>query len=202
MRKCLLIVLLILTKSSFAQKSISKTETITLGGGCFWCIEAVFENLEGVVLVQSGYSGGSIKNPTYEDVSDENSGFAEVVQIKYDTSKTNLDEILKVFFTVHDPTQLNKQGNDIGKHYRSVIFYNNDNQKKIAIEIIESLTLAKVYKSQIVTTLESYNSFSLADKRHQNYYENNKEKEYCQLVIQPKIDKFEKVFKDRIKKKK
>ncbi|WP_136668044.1 peptide-methionine (S)-S-oxide reductase MsrA [Flavobacterium sp. H122] len=185
-----------------AQQAKSKMETITLGGGCFWCIEAVFDNLDGVISAESGYSGGSIQNPSYEEVSTGKTGFAEVVQIKYDPSKTNLDEIFKVFFTVHDPTQLNRQGADVGSQYRSVIFYANAQQKKTAQEIIQQLNNAKAYKTKIVTTLEPFKGFTKAETYHQNYYENNKSKSYCQYVIQPKLEKFEKVFKDRLKKKK
>lgn len=184
-----------------AQQAKPKVETITLGGGCFWCIEAVFDNLDGVIAAESGYSGGSIQNPSYEEVSTGETGFAEVVQVKYDPAKTNLDEIFKVFFTVHDPTQLNRQGADVGSQYRSVIFYANAQQKKTAQEIIQQLNNAKAYKTKIVTTLEPFKGFTKAETYHQNYYENNKSKSYCQYVIQPKLEKFEKVFKDRLKKK-
>ena len=199
--KKLLYLMMLLPAVFSAQQSKPKTETITLGGGCFWCIEAVFDGLDGVISAESGYSGGSIKNPTYEDVSTGTTGFAEAVQIKYDPSKTNLDEIFKVFFTVHDPTQLNGQGADRGSQYRSVIFYANENQKKVAKEIISKLNSSGAYASKILTTLEPYKGFTKAESYHQNYYENNKSKSYCQYVIQPKLEKFEKVFKDRLKKK-
>lgn len=175
--------------------------TITIGGGCYWCVEAVYEQLEGVVKVVSGFSGGTVENPSYEEVCSGNTGAAEVVQITYDTTKTNLDEIFKVFFTVHDPTTLNRQGADVGTQYRSVIFYENEAQKKAAESIITELTNAKVYPSKIVTSLEPFKAFYKAKDYHQNYYENNKDQPYCQLVIQPKLEKFEKVFKDRLKKK-
>lgn len=186
----------------FAQQSKPKTETITLGGGCFWCIEAVFDGLDGVLSAESGYSGRSSLNPTYEEVSTGATGFAEVVQIKYNPNKTNLDEIFKVFFTVHDPTQLNGQGADKGSQYRSVIFYANESQKRSATDLINKLNSSGAYRSKIVTTLEPYKGFTKAENYHQNYYENNKSKSYCQYVIQPKLEKFEKVFKDRLKKKK
>ncbi|MGH2664400.1 peptide-methionine (S)-S-oxide reductase MsrA [Flavobacterium sp.] len=207
MKKTALIALFV-TFGSFAQNTKQKdtkqvnTETVTLGGGCFWCVEAVYENLDGVVSVVSGYSGGDIANPTYEEVSRGDTGFAEAVQITYDTSKTNLDEILEVFFTVHDPTTKNRQGHDIGSQYRSVIFYKNAQQKKTAQDIIAQLNKAKAYDSPIQTTLESFKTFYKAESYHQNYYENNKYQGYCQMVIQPKLEKFEKVFKDRLKKKK
>ena len=195
--------MVLLSTSIFAQKKDKvKTETITIGGGCFWCIEAVFDNLEGVISADSGYSGGDSLNPSYEEVSTGETGFAEAVRIKYNPAKTNLDEILKVFFTVHDPTQLNRQGADVGSQYRSVIFYVNEQQKKTAQEIIQQLNKAGAYKSKIVTTIEPFKGFTKAESYHQNYYENNKTKGYCQLVIQPKLEKFEKVFKDRLKKKK
>ena len=176
----------------------SNLETIVLGGGCYWCVEAVYENLEGVQKVVSGFSGGTVQNPTYKEVCTGTTGHAEVVQITYDKTKTNLDEIFQVFFTVHDPTTLNRQGEDVGTQYRSVIFYKNDQQKKAAQNIIDELN-NKVYSGKIVTTLEPFNTFYPAEDYHQNYYNNNKEQPYCKLVIQPKIEKFEKVFKDRLK---
>jgi methionine-S-sulfoxide reductase len=176
-------------------------ETIVLGGGCYWCVEAVYEKLEGVTKVVSGFSGGTVVNPSYEEVCSGNTGAAEVVEITYDKTKTNLDEIFKVFFTVHDPTTLNRQGADIGTQYRSVIFYKNDEQKKTAESLISELNSKKVYNTKVVTILEPYKVFYPAEDYHQNYYENNKEQGYCRMVIQPKIEKFEKLFKDRLKKK-
>ncbi len=201
---------LLATGTLFAQKSAADTtkaqqksgfETITLGGGCYWCVEAVYENLLGVQSVVSGFAGGKTANPTYEEVSSGNTGYAEVVQITYDKKVTSLDEIFKVFFTVHDPTTLNRQGADVGTQYRSAIFYKNDEQKKAAQNIIAALTKAKAYNKPIVTTLEPLTKFYKAENYHQNYYANNKSQPYCQMVIQPKMEKFEKVFKDRLKKK-
>ena len=151
--------------------------------------------------VVSGFSGGTIANPDYEDVSTGTTGAAEVVQITYDKTKTNLDEILKVFFTVHDPTTLNRQGADVGTQYRSVIFYRNSKQKETAENIIKSLNKAKVYDSPVVTAAEPFKKFYKAEEYHQDYYQKNKNKQYCELVIQPKLEKFEKVFKSRLKKK-
>ena len=165
------------------------------------CVEAVYENLQGVDKVVSGFAGGTVDNPSYEEVCTGRTGAAEVVQITYDKTKTSLDEIFKVFFTVHDPTTLNRQGADSGTQYRSVIFYKNEEQKKAAESIIAELNANKVYSSKIVTTLEPFKAFYKAKDYHQNYYENNKNQPYCQMVIQPKIEKFEKVFKDRLKKK-
>ncbi len=182
------------------NKSTSNLETITLGGGCYWCVEAVYENLKGVKSVVSGFTGGENPNPTYEEVCTGRTGHAEVVQITFDKTVTSLDEIFKVFFTVHDPTTLNRQGADVGTQYRSSIFYANEDQKKEAHSIIDQLTAGKVYNSPIVTTLEPLTQFYKAEEYHQNYYENNKNQPYCQMVIQPKIEKFEKIFKDRLKK--
>lgn len=206
MNKVILICLLA-TINIFAQgkndnaAKASNLETITLGGGCYWCVEAVYENLVGVKSVVSGFSGGKTSNPSYEEVSTGTTGYAEAVQITYDKTVTNLDEIFKVFFTVHDPTTLNRQGADEGTQYRSVIFYKNDAQKKTAQSIIAALTKAKAYPNPIVTKLEPFTKFYKAEDYHQNYYANNKSQPYCQMVIQPKIEKFEKVFKDRLKKK-
>ncbi len=176
-------------------------QTIVLGGGCYWCVEAVYENLDGVKSVVSGFAGGKVENPSYKEVCTGNTGAAEVVEITYDKSVTNLDEIFKVFFTVHDPTTLNRQGADEGTQYRSVIFYKNDEQKKAAQSIIDELNTSNVYSNKIVTTLEPFTKFYKAEDYHQNYYQNNKNQPYCQMVIQPKIEKFEKIFKDRLKKK-
>nr|WP_294773651.1 bifunctional methionine sulfoxide reductase B/A protein [uncultured Flavobacterium sp.] len=182
-----------------ASENKGNTETIVLGGGCYWCVEAVYEQLEGVTKVVSGFSGGKVENPSYEEVCTGTTGAAEVVEITYDKTKTNLDEIFKVFFTVHDPTTLNRQGADVGTQYRSVIFYKNEAQKKAAESIITELN-QEVFGNRIVTTLEPYKAFYKAKDYHQNYYQNNKEQPYCQMVIQPKLEKFEKVFKDRLKK--
>ena len=175
-------------------------ETITLGGGCYWCVEAVYEKLAGVKSVVSGFTGGKNANPSYEEVCSGITGHAEVVQITYDTTITDFDEILHVFFTVHDPTSLNRQGADVGTQYRSVIFYANEEQKKEAQSIIDQLNAKKLYPSPVVTSLEPLAPFYKAEDYHQNYYENNKSQPYCQMVIQPKIEKFEKIFKARLKK--
>lgn len=203
MKKYLLLILfcaLSITAQNKPKKSNTNIETITLGGGCYWCIEAVFENLDGVKTVVSGFSGGKIANPSYEEVCTGKTGHAEVIQITFDKTKTNLDEILKVFFTVHDPTTLNRQGGDVGTQYRSVIFYNSEAQRKIAQFIINELNKNKVYNNPIVTKVEPFINFYKAENYHQDYYEYNKYKPYCRLVIQPKLEKFEKVFKNRLKK--
>lgn len=175
-------------------------DTITLGGGCFWCVEAVYQMLDGVIKVESGFSGGTVKNPSYREVCTGTTGHAEVARITFDISKTSIDEILKVFFTVHDPTSLNKQGADVGTQYRSVIFYRNDDQRKIAKGIIDALNKEKVYDKPIVTQLVPLVAFYKAEDYHQDYYNQHKDAPYCTMVIQPKLEKFEKVFKDRLKK--
>ncbi len=174
-------------------------KSITLGGGCYWCIEAVFDNLKGVQSVVSGYAGGRTVNPTYEEVCSGTTGHAEVVQITYDPKQTNTNEIYKVFFTVHDPTTLNRQGADVGTQYRSVIFYTTEQEKKEAQKILSELNEAKVYNNPIVTTIEPLTQFYEAEDYHQEYYQNNKNQPYCRMVIQPKIEKFEKLFKSRLK---
>ncbi|WP_078005921.1 peptide-methionine (S)-S-oxide reductase MsrA [Flavobacterium sp. KBS0721] len=205
MKNIFLIAIFALSLNGFAQntkaKSASNLETITLGGGCYWCVEAVYENLDGVKSVVSGFSGGKVANPTYEDVCTGTTGHAEVVQVTYDKTKTDINEIFQVFFTVHDPTTLNRQGADVGTQYRSVIFYKTEEQKKAAQSIIAELNKAKVYNSPIVTKVEPFKVFYKAEDYHQNYYANNKNQPYCKMVIQPKIEKFEKVFKDKLKKK-
>lgn len=202
MKNTILIYLFALSLSGFAQnKKSSNLETITLGGGCYWCVEAVYENLDGVKSVVSGFSGGKVANPTYEEVCTGETGHAEVVQVTYDKTVTDINEIFKVFFTVHDPTTLNRQGADVGTQYRSVIFYKNDEQRKAVQSIIAELNKAKVYSSPIVTKVQPFTKFYKADDYHQNYYANNKSQPYCKMVIQPKLEKFEKVFKDKLKKK-
>ncbi|MBW4360598.1 peptide-methionine (S)-S-oxide reductase MsrA [Flavobacterium taihuense] len=191
---------LIAQNKELKKSTTTNLDNITIGGGCYWCVEAVYENLIGVKSVVSGFAGGQTSNPSYEEVSTGNTGHAEVVQISYDKNVTSLDEIFKVFFTVHDPTTLNKQGDDIGTQYRSVIFFKNTEQKLAAQSIIATLNKAKVYDSPIVTAVEPLTQFYKAEAYHQNYYENNKNQSYCRLVIQPKIEKFEKIFKSRLKK--
>lgn len=199
-RYCMNAISLDFVPDKIAVNNDQNTETIVLGGGCYWCVEAIYEKLEGVKSVVSGFAGGTVENPTYQQVCTGTTGAAEVVEITYDKSVVNLDEIFEVFFTVHDPTTLNRQGADVGTQYRSVIFYSNDQQKKAAESIINDLNNQKVYPSNIVTTLEPLKKFYKAEDYHQNYFNNNKEQSYCRLVIQPKIEKFEKVFKDRLKK--
>ncbi len=178
----------------------STLDTITLGTGCFWCTEAIFRELDGVSSAISGYSGGHVDNPTYEEVCDKQTGHAECIQVVYNPSIISLDELLEVFWKVHDPTTLNQQGADIGPQYRSVIFYTNNYQKEKASYYIKALDSSGAYNNPIVTTLEPFTKFYSAESYHQNYYELNSEQGYCKFVIKPKLDKFRKVFKDKLKK--
>lgn len=182
------------------KNSMKTIDTITLAGGCFWCIEAIFEDLKGVESVVSGYSGGKVVNPSYKEVCTGSTGHAEVVQITYDTKIISLEELLEVFFTLHDPTTLNRQGADEGTQYRSAIFYHNENQKIIAQKVINTLNMDKVFESPIITEVTAFTTFYKAENYHQEYYELNKEQPYCKMVIKPKMDKLKKIFSDKIKK--
>jgi peptide-methionine (S)-S-oxide reductase len=188
------------TNSKNNKINMTHTETITLGSGCFWCTEAIFQRLQGVVKVTSGYSGGFVDNPTYEQVCDKNTGHAEVCQIVYDTTQIKLDDILAVFWKTHDPTTLNQQGNDVGPQYRSVVFFHNEHQKELARQYITALNDSKAWANPVVTTVEPFQKFYAAENYHQNYYNDNKNQGYCRYVIGPKLEKFEKVFKDKLKK--
>ena len=178
----------------------NKLETATLGAGCFWCVEAVFDDLRGVEDVVSGYSGGHTENPTYKEVCSETTGHAEVAQIKFDPAELSYADLLRVFFSVHDPTQLNRQGNDIGTSYRSAIFYHSDEQKRIAAEIIDEVTRAVVYDAPIVTEVTKLDKFWPAEDYHQEYFANNPNQPYCVGVVAPKVAKFRKNFVERLKK--
>jgi peptide-methionine (S)-S-oxide reductase len=174
-------------------------EVITLGAGCFWCVETIFQNLKGVEKVVSGYSGGHVKNPAYKEVSNGTTGHAEVAQITFDPAVVSLEEVLEVFFLTHDPTTLNRQGNDVGTQYRSAIFYHTDGQRQTAEEIIKKLNAAKAWENPIVTEVTRFTNFYPAEDYHQNYFNLNSEQPYCQYVIRPKLDKFKKVFKEKVK---
>jgi peptide-methionine (S)-S-oxide reductase len=174
-------------------------EVITVGGGCFWCTEAVFEQLKGVETVESGYSGGTVPNPTYEQVSTGDTGHAEVSQITFDPGVVSLKVILEVFFTVHDPTTLDRQGNDVGTQYRSVIFYRNDEQKAVAKQVIKDIAAAKIWDGQIVTQLSPFKAFYKAEDYHQEYFKLHGRQPYCQMVIAPKVAKFREHFRSLLK---
>ncbi|MBU1369406.1 MAG: peptide-methionine (S)-S-oxide reductase MsrA [Bacteroidetes bacterium] len=173
-----------------------ESETITLGAGCFWCTEAVFDQLKGIESITSGYSGGKIANPTYREVTSGLTGHAEVVQIEYNPKIVSLDQILEVFFRTHNPTTLNRQGADVGTQYRSVIFYHTDEQKKIAEEVKSRLNELQIWENEIVTEITAFEKFYKAEDYHQNYYEKNPAQGYCQFVIVPKLEKFNQLFQD------
>lgn len=172
---------------------------VTLGGGCFWCIEAIFKLLNGVEMVISGFSGGFVDNPTYEEVSRGTTGHAEVIQVYYDSSIISFSQILEVFWAAHDPTSLNKQGADEGPHYRSVIFYHDPDQGRLAQSLKEQLNESKVFDSPIVTEISAFSNFYPVENYHQDYYNQNGAQPYCQLVIKPKVDKLKKFFAGRLK---
>jgi peptide-methionine (S)-S-oxide reductase len=180
-------------------KGAKRMETITLGGGCFWCVEAVYQELKGVQSVVSGYAGGTVSNPTYEQVCSGQTGHAEVAQITYDPAVVALPQVLEVFWKTHDPTTLNRQGNDVGTQYRSIILYANDEQKKTAEAYKAKLDASGAFDRPIVTQIEPLTTFYPAEKYHQNYYRTNPNQGYCQYVIVPKLEKFRKVFKDQLK---
>ncbi len=184
--------------ASFSEEM--KTDTATFGTGCFWCTEAIFEQLNGVLKVTSGYSGGHVANPTYEEVCEKKTGHAEVVQVVFDPTILTYDELLEVFWQTHDPTTLNRQGNDVGPQYRSVVFFHNEQQKAKAEHYKDKLDKSGSWDNKIVTTIEPYKNFYVAENYHQNYYANNGSQPYCYFVIRPKLEKFEKVFKDKMKK--
>ena len=207
MKKIILIFLVFATINVDAQsiltkklKMSDKLEIATLANGCFWCTEAIFQRLNGVEKVTSGYSGGKVKNPTYNEVTSGETGHAEVIQIQFNPSVITFQEILEVFFATHDPTTLNRQGYDVGTQYRSAIFYHSAAQKEVAEAFIKSLTDAKVFDKKIVTEITAFDAFYEAEAYHQNYYNNNKNQGYCVAVINPKLDKFIKKYKDKLKK--
>lgn len=181
------------------KEDMASKDTVTLGGGCFWCVEAVFRRVKGVLSVESGYSGGATENPNYRQVCTGTTGHAEVVQIAYNPAVISFTEILEIFFTVHDPTTLNRQGADIGTQYRSVIFYHNEAQKAASEKAIAELEAQKVFENRIVTEVAPLTRFYKAEAYHQNYYEENARQPYCQVVINPKLEKLKKHFKDRLK---
>jgi len=181
-------------------KSMDSLQVATFGSGCFWCTEAIFERLNGVVKVESGYSGGKVENPTYEEVCTGTTGHAEVTQITYDPSIISYDELLEVFWKTHDPTTLNRQGNDVGTQYRSVIFYHSEKQKELAEKYKAELDKSGAWDKPIVTEISPFTNFYSAEGYHQDYFENNPAQPYCSFVIAPKVEKFEKVFKDKLKK--
>lgn len=195
-----LVLMLSLFFDSNAQDMNDKQNTATFGSGCFWCTEAIFNRLDGVISVSSGYAGGEEPNPTYELICSGESGYAEVIQVVFDPSIIAYKELLEVFWQTHDPTTLNRQGADVGTQYRSVIFYHNNLQKEKATHFRDELQKAKIWKNPIVTEISPLQDFYPAEKYHQDFYENNPNQAYCNFVITPKIEKFEKVFSEKLKK--
>ncbi len=196
-KSIILIAFTLLTYNSTAMNQ--GKETITLGGGCFWCTEAVYLRMKGVEKVTPGYSGGHIKNPAYREVTTGRTGHAEVVQIVFDPKVTTFREILEVFFATHDPTTLNRQGADVGTQYRSAIFYHTESQKKTAENVILELERSGEYDNPIVTEVTAFTNFYEAEDYHKNYYNNNRNQPYCQYVVAPKVEKFNKLFKNKVK---
>ncbi|CAG5086943.1 peptide-methionine (S)-S-oxide reductase MsrA [Parvicella tangerina] len=198
--------LVIYSFTLFGNERVAKTDifptnqdTATFAAGCFWCIEEQFRHLAGVEKVISGYTGGKTKNPTYKQVCSGTTGHAEACQIIYDPSVITYDELLAAFFVAHDPTQLNKQGNDVGTQYRSAIFFHNHRQKELANQYINALNEEEAYPKPIVTEVSALKTFYVAEDYHQDYFENHQDQPYCKFVIQPKTEKFQKVFKDKLK---
>ncbi len=179
---------------------MNPTETAVLGGGCFWCLDAVFRDLDGVIEVESGYAGGAGANPSYEEVCSGRTGHAEVVRVTFDPAKLPYADLLRVFFTIHDPTTKDRQGNDVGTQYRSVIFVQSDAQRATAETVMKEIADAKLYRGKIVTELAGSAPYYPAERYHQDYFENNPAQSYCMFVVAPKLSKFRKRYADRLKK--
>jgi peptide-methionine (S)-S-oxide reductase len=178
---------------------MANEEVAVLGGGCFWCLEAVFDRLAGVKSVESGYTGGNVENPTYEQVCSGRTNHVEVVRVTFDPQELSFRDLLEVFFSIHDPTTFNRQGNDVGTQYRSVIFYTSDEQRREAEKMISELNTVREWPNPIVTAVEPAAKFYVAEDYHQEYYANNSYQPYCQFVVSPKVKKFEKKFAERMK---
>lgn len=181
------------------QILMNNLQTVVLGGGCFWCLEAVFDRMEGITSVESGYMGGHVENPTYRQVCNGDTGHVEVVRVTFDPASVSFREILDVFFSIHDPTTLNRQGNDMGTQYRSAIFYSTEEQYREAKKVIDELNAAKHWPNPIVTSLEPAAKFFVAEDYHQEYFANNGNQPYCQFVVAPKVKKFEQKFAQKVK---
>lgn len=200
MRKIwIMVIALLIAAINVNAQSKAKTEKATFGMGCFWCTEAIFQQLKGVKKVESGYSGGTVSNPTYEDVSSGQTGHAEVIQVTYDPAVISYKDLLEVFWKMHDATTLNRQGADVGTQYRSVIFYSNADQKALAEKYKNELNAQNAFGKPVVTQVAPLKNFYKAEDYHQNYYKLNGSQPYCRIVIKPKMDKLEKIFKDKLK---
>ena len=178
---------------------MTNTETATVGGGCFWCVEAAFKELDGVEAVTSGYAGGHVEDPSYREVCTGNTGHAEVVQVEYDADALSYEEILEIFFTVHDPTQLNRQGPDVGSQYRSIVLYHDDEQRRLAEEYVAALDEEGGYDDEVVTEVERLVTFYRAEAKHQDYFEKNPADAYCTMHAQPKVEKVRERFREKVK---
>ncbi len=187
-------------KNTMSQEiQTTNLDSIVLGGGCFWCLDAVYRNMEGIEKIECGYSNGLVKKPTYREVCTGRTQCVEVVKLYFDSQKTNLEEILTVFWRIHDPTTLNRQGNDIGTQYRSGIYFVNSDQESIAMKSRDAASEAGLWDDPIVTEIQALKDYSTAEDYHQNYYEGNKEQPYCVFVVGEKVEKFKKLFKDKLK---
>lgn len=187
------------SKEPARMNASTKHEVATLGGGCFWCVEAVFELVDGVLSVESGYTGGSVKDPTYKQVCEGTTGHAEVCRVTFDPAVISYADILQIFFAAHDPTTLNRQGNDVGTQYRSVIYTHSQQQDSTSRQYIRQLTESKTWPDPIVTEISPASVFYKAEDYHQNYYEQNGSQPYCAFVVRPKVEKFKKQFKDKLR---
>ncbi|GAA6182778.1 peptide-methionine (S)-S-oxide reductase MsrA [Aliiglaciecola sp. NS0011-25] len=183
----------------FSEEKMANIQQATLAGGCFWCIESAFNSVDGIQSAYSGYAAGHIDNPTYEQVCSGSTGHAEVVRVNFDADKISFRDVLEIFFSLHNPTQLNRQGNDVGSQYRSAIFYHNDEQKKLAEEIIAEIEEQKIWPDPVVTEVTEINNYYQAEDYHQDYFTNNPQNQYCNMVVAPKLAKFKKNFASRLK---
>jgi peptide-methionine (S)-S-oxide reductase len=190
---------MVMTREAGQENVAKSLEVATFAGGCFWCTEAVFDQLKGVVKVESGYSGGDVANPSYEDVCSGETGHAETIQVTFDPSVVSYADLLRIFFTTHDPTTLNRQGADVGTQYRSAVFYHNPEHERIAREVVQEFEKSKVWKRPIVTELTPYKNFYKAEDYHQDYYERNSRQPYCRAVIEPKISKLREHYREKLK---
>jgi len=186
-------------EQSLSSEGRTGMETATLGGGCFWCLEAVYEQLKGVIRVESGYAGGKVPNPTYEQVCTGRTGHAEVVQVTFDPGELTYEQLLEVFFTIHDPTTLNRQGADVGTQYRSVIFTHDEEQRVAAESVIDRIEAERIWDDPLVTEVTPLDAFYKAEDYHQEYYQRNRGQPYCQVVIAPKVAKFRRRYADKLR---
>jgi len=191
--------ILVMTHGYTQENVAGSVEIATFAGGCFWCTEAVFDQLKGVVKVESGYSGGKVPDPSYEDVCSGDTGHAETIQVIFDPSAVSYADLLRIFFTTHDPTTLNRQGADVGTQYRSAVFYHNPEQERVAREIVQEFEKSKVWKRPIVTEITPFKNFYKAEDYHQDYYANNSRQPYCRVVIEPKIAKLREHYREKLK---